>query len=83
MKLLDPNEIKQDRNQTTEQAKQRTQMLAVEEGRLARLINSAREQANREIEAINKDLSEYKKQIEYAKSQLTQTVNKLRKKRTP
>ena len=53
MKLLNPSEIKADKQEELSNAHLRTQKLALAEGELAREVNIAREGAKTQIEAIN------------------------------
>ncbi len=78
MKLLDPNEIKQEKSESAEQAHDRTQKLAAEESRLARQINVAREDAKKEIEKIDAEVESHRKSKENEKATLTQEVESLR-----
>ena len=78
MKLLNPNEIRADRNESNEQAKIRAWKLANEESRLAQDINILRESTKKEIEKINDEVVEHKKQKETEKAHLTSEVENLR-----
>ena len=78
MKLLNPNEIRADRNESNEQAKIRAWKLANEESRLARDINILREKSKEETEKINNEVAEHKKQKEIEKAQLISEVENLR-----
>jgi len=77
MKLLDPNEIIKDESETTKQAIVRTQKLAVEENRLAKLINKIQTKAKEKIAEINKEIEDYKKSKEVEQKELGQEVFKL------
>ncbi|OGY46874.1 MAG: hypothetical protein A2840_03015 [Candidatus Buchananbacteria bacterium RIFCSPHIGHO2_01_FULL_47_11b] len=78
MKLLDPNEIWQEKSESTEQAHERTQKLAIEESHLVREVNLARENAKKEIEKIDAEVEEHRKQKSVEKIALTQEIDSLR-----
>lgn len=81
MKLLDPSEIRQEKAESAEQAVERTRKLANEESKLARQVNIARSESTAEIEKINAEVVEHKKQKEQEKALLTQEVEKLKDER--
>jgi hypothetical protein len=81
MKLLDPKEIRSDRNETIEQSSARAQKLAKEETRLALYINILREEADKEAIGIHDDLENYKKEKASERAKLNDEISVLEQKR--
>lgn len=81
MKLLDPSEIKADKQQNLEDARIRTNRLAVAESQLAKEVNVSRELATIEIESINNEVKEYRNKILSEKAVLETEISQLQEKR--
>lgn len=78
MDLLSPDDIRKDRSESAEESQQRSRALAAEESRLARAINQARADADREMEIIETDYREFKREKEEERKILTGDINSLR-----
>lgn len=78
MKLLDPNEIKEEKYGSIQEAHERVRKLSAEESRLALRINIAREDAKKEIEKIDAEVEDHRKLKKNEKDELTQEIESLR-----
>lgn len=77
MIILDPKTIKDEKSETLEQGKKRTNAISIEEARLARSINLAREDADKEIKKIEEEKQEKIKLVAMSEADISVTKNVL------
>lgn len=78
MDLLSPDAINRDKQESTEQSQRRSQAIAAEESRLTKAINLAKQRAAEQINTIEADWQEYRKEKEKERNTLSLEIASLR-----
>lgn len=81
MEILNPNEIKEQEDESLNQAKDRTEKLSTAENHLAISINLSKKNAEEEIEKINKEVEDFEIEKEADKKIITQEIKTLESQR--